>query len=1006
MTAVGGTAQLRVRLLGGLIVEGLDERDIGSRKGRTLLKVLATARGVPLTADRIADVLWGDEPPARPADQVGVLVSRLRAVFGAERLPRTDAGYALRLDWLDLDELETRVAEAERRHAAGQTAAARAAAEAALALVRGPLLPDEDGEWVDAERAVAEAMARRAQVVLAEAALDAGDHGAATAAAEAMLAADPYDEVTLRALMRAHAGAGRPASALAAYVQVKERLAEELGVSPSAATEALHDAIVLGDEQPPHPTTPARIELPGRDHELALLDAALAGDANALVLVVGEPGIGKTALVETAAANAEARGFAVVRGDADLLGRGRPETTTATVLADAAAGRAHLFASVLEALESAAAGKPVLLTFDDVHRADAAVVEWLDYAVRRGRRLTVFATSRSDTRLTPTLRIDLGPLDITAAAAIVGDARAAELHERSGGNPLFLIELDRSGDALPTGIREAVGARVDALAPHVAQTVRTAAVLGPELDLDLLAGIAGRSVASLLDDADDAAAAGFLREQGTTYAFSHDLVREALAAGLTAGRRAFVHREAARVLAARPAADPRTVAWHAKAGGDPALAAQALAAAAAEAVARYDHDEAERALTEAVTLADGPAVRLARARVRMARWDLVGAADDADVARRLDAGAAAYEVAGWVAYYRRDYDAAQRCADEGAERSTDDAVRASCLALAGRTRHARGELHEAEPRLVEAADCRVTEVRSLAQVWLAGLRAHQGDGARAHDLAERALLDPDRFAHPFGPFHGRFILALAAGLQGRAADVLSTASDLERRAVEAGEQGTRFVPIAMNLQAWPLRAAGRTSEAVDLLEHALALCDPDTPPVAEPRRIALLDLVDTLLDAGRVEDAAARLDRAASEIEDWHGTMAWRVRQRLDYVRARLHLLTGDAAGAHAPALAAADVASASGNRRHAALARCVGAEAAARAGFPVDLDAVDRDLASLERSAGLEAWIVTARVAAACGVDRWWHLAERRAGTFVDRAGPLADDARAHIGRTLTPPR
>ncbi|MBA2279953.1 MAG: winged helix-turn-helix domain-containing protein, partial [Acidimicrobiia bacterium] len=96
---------MRVRVLGGLSVDGVPERELGSRKGRTLLKVLALARGAPVTVDRLAEVLWGDRQPARPADQVGVLVSRLRGVLGAERLPRADAGYALVTEWLDVDEL-------------------------------------------------------------------------------------------------------------------------------------------------------------------------------------------------------------------------------------------------------------------------------------------------------------------------------------------------------------------------------------------------------------------------------------------------------------------------------------------------------------------------------------------------------------------------------------------------------------------------------------------------------------------------------------------------------------------------------------------------------------------------------------------------------------------------------------------------------------------------------------------------------------------------------------
>ena len=96
---------MRVRLLGAFEVEGVAEHDLGSRKARRLLKVLAVARGSPVSVDRIADVLWGDDQPSHPAAQVGVLVSRLRGILGRDRITRSDTGYALIADWLDVEEL-------------------------------------------------------------------------------------------------------------------------------------------------------------------------------------------------------------------------------------------------------------------------------------------------------------------------------------------------------------------------------------------------------------------------------------------------------------------------------------------------------------------------------------------------------------------------------------------------------------------------------------------------------------------------------------------------------------------------------------------------------------------------------------------------------------------------------------------------------------------------------------------------------------------------------------
>lgn len=242
---VGGVG-VRARVLGGFEIEGLEPGALGSRKARTLLKILTLARGRPVTVDSLVDWLWPKSPPAAPADQVSVLVSRLRGVLGAELLVRGDAGYALTIDWLDLDALAELVEEARRRLGTGRMGLAGEAAGAALALARGPLLPEEpDAEWAEADRAVAVRLAGEARRVGAEAALAARDPSGAALMAQAALDDDPYDEVVLRTLMRALAGSGRPASALAAYAMVRSRLGEDLGVDPTPETEALHTSILL-----------------------------------------------------------------------------------------------------------------------------------------------------------------------------------------------------------------------------------------------------------------------------------------------------------------------------------------------------------------------------------------------------------------------------------------------------------------------------------------------------------------------------------------------------------------------------------------------------------------------------------------------------------------------------------------------------------------------------------------------------------------------------------------
>ena len=128
--------------------------------------------------------------------------------------------------------------------------------------------------------------------------------------------------------MHAHAAAGRPASALAAYVRVRERLVEELGVDPTPETEALHDELVLGGGREAAAATSARKpadgrNLVGRAGDWAWLDARLvevtASGRSALVVVRGEPGIGKTALV-SAWSDQQAGRAVVLLGHGDELG--------------------------------------------------------------------------------------------------------------------------------------------------------------------------------------------------------------------------------------------------------------------------------------------------------------------------------------------------------------------------------------------------------------------------------------------------------------------------------------------------------------------------------------------------------------------------------------------------------------------------------------------------------------------------------------------------------------
>ena len=1047
----GSPDQLRVRLLGGLDIEGLDERAIGSRKARTLVKVLALARGAPVLADAVVDALWPDDVPAKPLEQIGVLVSRLRSVLGTERLVRTDAGWALSLDWLDVVELEDRVEEAATRLATGSPTAARAAARAALALVRGDFLADEaDPVWAEADRVAVARTIARARVVAADAALANGDPGDAAAVAEGALDHDPYDEAALRTLMRAHAAAGRPASALAAYARMRERLSEDLGVDPVKETEALHTAILLGDVVAV-PSAAALADkdestIVGRAAELAALDArfvmARRGDAVA-VLIEGEAGIGKTALIESWTRRVRPEAL-VLSGRCDELGRGlplqpvldglaahlrratsedaaavlggaagslapllgpvageRPMGVQPTTVTDAAAGQAVLFADLLASIERAGGDRPVVLIVEDVHLAAPSTVEWLRYAVHRGRHLLVIASHRSDqgSALEHAEVIRLGPLDLEAVTELVGADRAVELHRRSGGHPLFLVELaNAADDELPASVREAVAARVDDLGA-AAGTLRAAAVLGSEVDVDLLAGALGATVVELLEHVDIGVRSRIIEDRSGALVFRHELFREALAADTTVARRALLHREAARVLRNRSRHDPLQVAWHAQRGGDLEMASIALIEAAGLAADRYDVALAETLLDQAVELVDSAATRLARARVRIARWNITGAQVDTTAALAMGSGAHGLEVAAWVEYYRRDYDMAYRYAEEAVARSDDAGLRASCLAMSGRVLHARGDLREAEPRLIEAVDTAPPAVRGFAQVWMAGVRMHEGRPIEAGDLVDRAFAQRQWLGHPFAAHHGHMFRTLALGQRGRVLDALIASDEARIAAIASSEAGTRFVNVVDNVRSWILRGLGRLEEADELSAMVFEVTSADASMATnEMRHASMLDLLDGRLLASDVEGAAEAIRRAIP-VETLHGTMAWHHRHRYWVQQARFALATGDLESARDHAQRGASDAEVRGAARYALFGRLVAARAAALMGEPIDHDNLDATLTTLEGCGGMEVWLETAELAAATGIDRWWRDAERRAGALVSVSGEHAEPLRRWIG-------
>jgi DNA-binding SARP family transcriptional activator len=266
---------MRFRILGPLDVEAEGRAvALGGAKPRAVLAVLLLHANEPVSAERLALALWGEDAPAGAVKTVQVHVSRLRkALAEPDVLSSTGTAYTLRVrpGELDAHEFERLVAEGREALAAGDAERAAATLRDALSLWRGPAL-DELASLPFAPPEVKRLEEQRLAALEArvEADLAAGRHAELVGELQRLTSRHPWRERLQRDLMLALYRCGRQAEALAVYRDTRRLFADELGIEPSGELRRLeaqmldHDpaleppAAAAVAAAPPEPAAPSR----------------------------------------------------------------------------------------------------------------------------------------------------------------------------------------------------------------------------------------------------------------------------------------------------------------------------------------------------------------------------------------------------------------------------------------------------------------------------------------------------------------------------------------------------------------------------------------------------------------------------------------------------------------------------------------------------------------------------------------------------------------------------
>src|SRR5262245_41901771 len=465
-------SNVQYEVLGHLRVLDKDgaEVQVSASMLRTLLALLLVNRGRPVSVDRIADTLWGDQPPRSAANLIQGYIRDLRRRLGTREVTTVPGGgyrLAVRRESVDAERFEDLVRA--RRY------------EEALALWHGAALEEwAEQPWARATAARLEEMrlstveARLAQEV------DAGLASAVLAELAALVEEHPLRERLRVLLVKALYATGRQADALAAYTQARRYLADEVGLEPGPELRAVVAAVLAQDSSllvapirsaaaPPAPVTP----LVGRDSDLAALRSALT--TARLVTLYGAGGIGKTRLAIEVAASPSPHGAVWFVELAPVLISSGVTTSVARTL-ELAESPGHEIDLICDYL-SRRRGLLVLDTCEHVVEAVAVVATRL---LSRCPDLRILATTRQPLRAPGEQIVQLSGLDGAAGAEVFTTrARAA--------NPT--AELGTDGVRAIVGRLEGVPLALELAAARLASLSLQQVISGLREPLETLAEI-------------------------------------------------------------------------------------------------------------------------------------------------------------------------------------------------------------------------------------------------------------------------------------------------------------------------------------------------------------------------------------------------------------------------------------------------------------------------------------------------------------------------------------